>query len=444
MRYFYLVLIAFAFLYTANATNYSTINLKVGTQPLEVFFDSTTMKAHVFCDGSDEHWDGKKDANDENSSWWTIDMTNSLKSEELSAIKVKDFEFGSIGFTFRPIWDLTARKIYITHLGKVETYNIDTYEQIKEETFDIAAAALACDENNIYFSMINYKANGKVLVYNKSKQKVTDTLTAGNMTRQCIVVGNKLYILNEGSNGHYDAQIDVYSTDNFHDHKIVPLLGNIANYLQYNSSNNKIYICMNGENQILYYDINSGTIIDSLKNSKIFPDNFRECKIRDNKAFISSYNGFVYIYDLNTKALLDSLGCSGAVEGLDISKNAIFATNIYKKGSYDYTDSVSIFIDNSLSVVCSHIPAELNIYPNPVQQNANLKIISDDLLSGSISLQIYNAAGRTMYSRNYGYVSSNTFETAINTESISLVSGTYYVEINIGNKKYHSSFVTYN
>lgn len=438
MRYFYFVLIAFALLYTANASNYATINVKVGTQPLEVFYDSTTMKAHIFCDGLDSAWNGKKDYDDENSSWWTIDMANSIKSEALTATKVKDFEFGSIGFTFRPIWDLTARKIYITHLGKVETYNIDTYEQIKDETFDFPAAAVACDENNIYFSMLDYSAPGKVLVYNKMQKKITDTLAAGNMTRQCLVVGNKLYILNEGSWGAYNAQLYIYSTDNFKDHKIV-YLGNTANYLQY--YNNTIYICMNFENKVLFYDINSGIINDSLHNKNIGSGNFRECKIRDNKAFISSYNGFVYIYDLNTKALLDSLDCAGAVEGLDVSKNTIFAADIYKKGSYDYTDSVSVFIDKNLGIAESQIPAELNIYPNPVRSSAVLKVNAENTLNGFTELTVYNTSGNEVYYKNLAYTSSSNIEAEINTESMNLNNGFYYIVLKVGNNIYRTSFI---
>ena len=441
MRYFYLVLIALVLTISANAYDLLKSNVKVGTQPLEIFFDKSKMVAHVFCDGTDSAFNNVKDYYDENPSWWTIDLKNISTDNQFTAVKVKDFNFGSIGFTFRPIWDETARRIYISQLGKTQAYDIDTHQEIPGESYNIGASALAYDDNHIYFSIIDYSAPGKVIVYNRTKKQFTDTLSAGNMTRQCLSLDGKLYVLNEGNFGTYTGQLDVYTIDDFKNHKSV-YLGSTANYLYPNDG--KIYITMNYENKVLYYDTNLGIITDSIYNKDIPPGNFRECKITGYKMYISSYDGNIYLYNVYSNSLLASLESSGAVEGLDLSSNAIFATNIYKKGSYNYSDTVSIFFTEFWGVEDDTTSATIQIYPNPVQQNAHFKIESYDLLSGSASLKIYNASGIMMYSRSFGYISSNSFEAEINTESMGLARGTYYVEVNIGNKKYHSSFVTYN
>lgn len=104
---------------------------------------------------------------------------------------------------------------------------------------------------------------------------------------------------------------------------------------------------------------------------------------------------------------------------------------IWKSESNKGPVSVPTIADNSRSL-------EINIYPNPVKDNATIKINS---LSNSRALvNIYDVQGKNVYSNSVNTTIGNNL---LNVNVSSLTKGTYFVNVNIDGQKVSSKMLVY-
>lgn len=82
---------------------------------------------------------------------------------------------------------------------------------------------------------------------------------------------------------------------------------------------------------------------------------------------------------------------------------------------------------------------QLNVYPNPVRDNAQVNIKLDD--NASVSYVIYDLAGHVIAENNLGSYVKGTHTLNINTNELS--SGTYIIRINAGDKAETGKFLVY-
>ena len=82
---------------------------------------------------------------------------------------------------------------------------------------------------------------------------------------------------------------------------------------------------------------------------------------------------------------------------------------------------------------------QLNIYPNPVRESANINITLNE--TANISYQIYDLSGRVVISSELGAYGQGSHTLTINAAE--LTSGTYIIRVNAGSKTETAKFLVY-
>ncbi|MGA2296769.1 MAG: hypothetical protein ABSG15_04385, partial [FCB group bacterium] len=176
---------------------------------MEVYYDNNKLLLHVFCGGYDANFNGTKDSGDENPSWWTIPIYSD------TATMVHEFEFGTIGFPFRPaiLWGngQSENKIYISHLGRIRCFSMDSFKLIDDTVANDSAWALSCDNDYLYISM-RTNDSGFVIRFDYKNKKPVDTIPAFKNVGQTLpyVTSTNIHglaILDEGTFGQNDSKL---------------------------------------------------------------------------------------------------------------------------------------------------------------------------------------------------------------------------------------------
>lgn len=331
MKHLYALMIAFILFFSCSDDNstqpqklkkfFLNAEIEVGSQPAEIFYDENTGIYHIFCLGKDINYNGVKDENDENPSWWVLNQSNLS-----SPVKKIDFDFGNMGFPFRPFVDFTNKKLYISQNNFLKIYDLNTSDLINQFEIPYNATAISVEGNYLYLSIVkSFDQVGELESYDLNTFKKTGSVTCGYSVGQSIIytLNNNKYIavISQG-NGAENSILDIFLINNgsFTQIKRFENLGNFANHIAI--YNDELYLTINGSHKIYVIDLKDHTvknIINTLTNGYNGP---REIALLDEKyLFTTTYDKKILIFDKNNGSLLDSYLINNKTEGLAFGAN---------------------------------------------------------------------------------------------------------------------------
>ncbi|MFH1049492.1 MAG: hypothetical protein V1779_01020 [bacterium] len=320
-------------------------NIEVGSQPAKIYYDNTTGLFHVFCLGKDVDYDGFKDADDENPSWWVINK-NDLSNPQMKM----EFDFGFMGFPFRPHFDLKDRTLFISQSGKTKMYDIDNFSLISDDIGDYYASAISRKGDTLFISTNpEFGTSGKVIIYNYIAKQEVGSITGGLSVQQTLYYelnGKKmLAILSEGL-GNQDAMLlftELKSTGA----EIVKTFEGIGNWGNYITMiGGKLYLILNLSHKIMEFNLNNFTITKTFSTETSGYNGPREAVIVNtyDELYVTTYNGDVRVFNTKTGALKKTYQVDSKAEGMYLLSDEMFLVCNITQGVSTANNLVSVFL----------------------------------------------------------------------------------------------------
>ncbi len=319
--------------------------IEVGSQPAEIYYDKSSGIYHIFCLGKDVNYNGVKDAEDENPSWWIVYKTNL----DL-AIKRIEFDFGNMGFPFRPFIDFDNDRLYISQNNSLKIYDLNTSELITQIDLSYNANSISVDGNILYLSITkSFDSPGAVESYDLNTFEKISSTTCGFYVSQNLIFSkdnNKYLAVISQGNGSNNSILDIFKINNGNFAKIKSFdsLGNFANHIFLNDD--ELFVTMNGSHKIYVIDLDAFTIKNTINTTTDGYNGPREVAIlNDQYLFTTTYNKEVIVFNKNTGMKLDSYSVNGKTEGLafgDDSKQLLVAE--INDENYSPINKVAVFI----------------------------------------------------------------------------------------------------
>ncbi len=323
-----------------------SMNVEVGSQPAKIYFDNTTGLFHVFCLGKDVDFDGIKDAEDENPSWWVIN-----KNELNNPQKKMEFDFDYMGFPFRPCFDAKDRKLYISQSGRLKEYDIDNFSLISDNSVDNLTSAISKAGDTLFLS-VKHESNvyGRLNFYNIRTRKIDESLDVGlNLQQtQYFELNEKKYIafICEGM-GNRDAAISFAELSEARVKMVKSFweIGNIANYMTIIGG--RLFLIFNGSHEIWEINLNDFSVVKTFSTATSGFNGPREAVILNSydELYVTTYNGDVRVFDTNTGALKKTYSVDSKAEGLCFYKDEMFLVCNISNSDYTANNKVSIFLE---------------------------------------------------------------------------------------------------
>lgn len=318
-------------------------NVEVGSQPAEIFYDEETHLFNIFCLGVDLNYNNIKDAGDENPSWWVIDKNNITK-----ATKVMDFDFGTIGFPFRPFIDYNNRYILLSQNEKIKKYNLDDYSLMSDNIADFKASAIYKNNDILFLSIsTGYTTPGYLIAYDTKTRTVLDSIEAGINVQQILNYQkngkSQMVILSEGM-GNNDAllQFVEFINGKFNLIKKIDSIGNFANKMTI--SKNLLAVTLNGSNKILLINLDNFSKISDFDTQTTGYDGPREAVFDGfGNIYVTTYSGDIRKFDYTNGELIEILSVDSKAEGVSIIPNELMLVCNISKPDYSVNNLVSVF-----------------------------------------------------------------------------------------------------
>ncbi|ROL57530.1 hypothetical protein D9V86_12240 [Bacteroidetes/Chlorobi group bacterium ChocPot_Mid] len=330
---------------TTEPTEYEFFkNVEVGSQPAKIFYDEAKGLFHIICLGKDVDFDGIKDTDDENPSWWIINK-NDLSNPQ----KMLEFDFGYMGFPFRPCFDWNERSFFISQSGEIKQYNIDNFNLVSTGIGNYYASAISKDGDTLYLSINQENGKpGRVIIYNyKNKQEIS-SITAGLNVQQVLnyqLNGKKmLAVMSEGL-GNQDAMLQFVELK-ITGAEVVKKFENIGKYANFMTmAGGKLFLILNGSHEIWEYNLNDYSITKTFSSGTSGFNGPREAVIQNSyeELYVTTYNGDVRVFDTKTGALKKTYPVDSKAEGMYLLKDEVFLVCNISNADYSANNKVSIF-----------------------------------------------------------------------------------------------------
>lgn len=318
-------------------------NIEVGKQPAEIYFDEQKNLFHIFCLGADLNFNGEKDAGDENPSWWIFN-----KNDLTKATKVLDFDFGYMGFPFRPYFDIDNRQLIFSQNGKLKEYSIDDYSLISDNLSDYFASSVWKDGDILFLSIsTGYTTPGYIIAYNTKTKVVIDSIGSGINVQQILgytINGEKNFVVISEGTGSNDAllQFLTFNNNKFNLVKSFENIGNNANKMTI--LNNILALTLNGSNTVLIIDLNNLNIVNDIDIQTTGLSGPREVAFDGfGNIFVSTYNNDVRQFNYTTGEFIKTFEVDSKAEGISIIPNELMLICNISKSDYSANNIISIF-----------------------------------------------------------------------------------------------------
>lgn len=434
-------------------------DIKVGNEPVAVFYDSNSSLFHIFCKGTDKDFenDFEPDSGDVLPSWWILKLDNNSEVKEI--IKVKDFEFNSIPFPFRPAFVAKERAIYINHFDGITKYNLDTYEQIGEKIEIFGVNALDYLSGHLLISQTNYGASiDTILVYSIAQNKVINKYPVGlnlaqakmfqpsNPDYKGIVAistgnfGSDSSMLHTATFGHFEQPI-------FNDR----IVGNTANYIDIVDnkfaiipvmiSNKLMLFSLNDDGYFTSIDLGDEPTWDGPSFSKFVKINSNENNTETEYLIITTtYSGNLEIYQFSNKEFpegsnerslehLKTINLQNKGEALDfspISENGTIQLIVANSLKADYSPNNTVSLINLEDIINS---------VNNDNEALNFVLTNDEIrFTGKMEFK----SVFSIFDTNGNLV--RTTENSNSISTLNLPSGFYFAKFYNGSKSYLHKF----
>lgn len=453
---------AFTIIFLANATYANQFkyvrDVEVGNEPVGVFYDSQNDQFHIFCKGTDKNFNSifEPDSGDVVPTWWTLKTESSGEIKELK--KVKEFEFNSIPFPFRPAYAPTDRIIFINHYDGIAVYNLDNYQQIGEKLDFLGVNGLDYRSGHLLISKTTFGLTvDTLIIYSIAQNKVMNKYPVGkNLLYAKMFQPNNpdfkgIAAISVGSFGSDSSALHIARFSHFQQPEFADtLIGNTANYLDI-IDNKFLVVPVMLSNKFILTDLNNDSYFSTItlgeEPSWDGPSFSKLCRIKSNEnltkseylIFTTTYSGNLEIHRFSNNELpegeyersiefLNTIELKNKGEALDfstISENGIIQVVVANSLKQDYSSNNTVSLINIEGITS---------VTNETQDSFFL--LSDNQLK--FSGNIYTNSNFCIFDIN-----GNTVRTVDNINSIStlnLTSGTYIAKYFDGFRSYLYKF----
>lgn len=434
--FFFLFFISVTFLKADFWNNYIG-SYSVGKQPVAFIHDEKNQKINIFCLGYDANFNGTKDDGDESPSWWQAKLLeqNDPTGKILEDPRlIKEFEFGSFQFPFRPGYNYP--NLYLSSLNEIQIFDITNGEKNITNLPKISASALTFDNDLLLIShRPSFTDPGFVYVFDLNKNQFIDTLNAGvNVQKTAFYGQNKIIVLNEGDFGAANSSIQIFkSNGNKYELEKNIITGDVSNHFEI--FDNILITTNNNSHDLTLIDLNQNEIIKKIKLPTQGFNGPRESiySSKLNQIITSTYNGVVYIHNLNGD-LIDSIETEANPEGILLIDRPIpllFVANEFMKDTYEPNSSFQVFSSKTLSKFES---SEVKPFLCFNSTSNLIEIRNIDFQNENLAFQIYNSLGELIHKEQV----LNSEKFSIDLNKFNSANGCYFIVIQ--NNHIHYSF----
>lgn len=432
--------VSFSFL-KAEFWKYNLGSFDVGKQPVGFIYDDINKTINIFCMGYDQNFDGSKDDGDFSPSWWQASLYDPNNPEGKiieNPYFVREFEFGSFQFPFRPGYSYPI--IYYSSNNKIETYNIGNNEKFTNNLPEISSSALTANKNYLLISHSpSFTDPGFVYIFDLTKNQFVDTLKAGvNVQRAFFYGDNKIIVLNEGNYGANNSNIQIFKKSNDkYESEITITTGDATNHT---SIIDDILIATNnGSHDLTIIDLTKNEILKKIKLPTEGFNGPRETIYSPtlNQIITSTYNGKIYVHNFEGD-LLETIETEGNPEGLLLIESPVpllFVANEFIKESYEPNSSFQILSNMVLSKdEISNTKPEfiINSFTNAIEIN------NTDFHNKNLSIMIFNSLGKLIHKEQKLHRGNKI---SMDLSPMNLANGSYFLIIQDAFKTYSFPFI---
>jgi DNA-binding beta-propeller fold protein YncE len=434
------LLILFGNFYAISSPDWKfNAQVTVGKQPVLVFNPSDMQQIfYVFCAGMDAQWDGVPEEGDEPPSLWSIEPSYDGENVTYNTKKITEFDFWTFFAPFRPC--IHNDCLYFVQSGQVVCFNYISKEFVDIGLIPTTASAISVSGKFIYLSerYLPDIGNG-VVVYNTSTKEFTDTIAAHDFVQQTLPYGdNRLAVLSEGVFGANQAKLQLFEFDGNDYIELKTFdVGDCGNHLFLSDFYYTLYVTSNGSRELYAVNLYDNSIekVTSFKMDSWSGPRESVRHAGDNYIITSAYNGYVYIIDAQSGAIVDSLDAMGKAESIDYS----IEDNMFKESieyfviatpylpNYDINSTVTVYVSANSTEVDEETNHgnEIVVYPNPISDYFNVVSESESTIIEKIS--IISLSGELLYSKEMAGNPINS--TMISSKALGLASGYYMLHI---------------
>lgn len=397
--------------------------IEVGQQPVEIFPIGNVV--HVFHSQIDANFDGIQDEGDIPASWWTLNPTTH------QVLAKKEFEWGGIGFPFRPYVDADAKMMYLSHLGRIRGFSLETQEVVEDTVALYAARGVAVDGNIVYASLApNYTDPGFLMRYDKTTKQETQS-TVGVNPQQIVRFATSdnqegVLVLCEGGFGAGSTPSTLHKQ--FADGTMAGdalELGGTGNHILVQG--NYAFVTMNGSNEIKVVDIANWEITNSIAIAAGAGNGPREAAVLGGDIFVSTYEGDVRRYSVTTGLLQATFKTTGKPEGIAIVGNSLWIANAYEAGSFSASNIIDVWDFSVTSVAEAHNNG-VALFPSVVLDQAEV-VVPATLFFGDAHGTVVSADGRKIAGVSFLPSGNGEQRTQLSVSRLGLASGRYFLHI---------------
>lgn len=433
-------------------------DVEVGNEPVGVFYDSQNNQFHIFCKGTDKNFNSKfePDSGDVVPTWWTLKTENSGEIKEIT--KVKEFEFNSIPFPFRPAYAPAERSIFINHYDGIAVYNLDNYQQIGTKLEFLGVNGLDYRSGHLLISKTTFGLTvDTILVYSIAQNKVMNKYPVGKnlMYAKMFQPNNPdfkgIAAISMGNFGSDSSNLHIARFSHFQQAEFADtLIGNTANYMDI-IDNKFLVVPVMLSNKFILTDLNNDSYFSTItlgeEASWDGPSFSKLCRIKSNEnlteseylIFTTTYSGNLEIYRFSNNEFpkggyersiefLNTIELKNKGEALDfstISEKGIIQVVVANslKPNYSANNTVSLINIEGITSAKNETKDSFFIF-----SDTQLKFVGSMYTNSNIS--IFDINGNTVRTVN----NINTISTS------NLSSGTYIAKYFDGSRSYLYKF----
>jgi len=428
-------------------------DLRLGSQPLLVYFDEANFTLHFFCNGIDVNFNGIFDeGEDEPASWYAYEMLNAADDDDFKLVHEFDRFFK---FPFRPTIIGTSGagngRILLPFsntvdeewseiaTGYIASYDLVTYDVLNENLYigNVNGVGHAGSDHYLLARNPNFGENGIVDVYSASARRVLQSLEGGiNVmdSRSTMTSDGKLRIatISNGAYGEDQSVIHVGEVVHMQDFEKTEIqIGKQANHLVL--AGDRAFVTCGKSHDV--YIINLITEeVESIVNVGTTGDfdGPRECVVIDESTIaVTTYSNDVRLIDVVQNSVLSIGETGGKAESAFLfnfpGEAPHLIVTVPLNPDYSPNNLIKAFEIGVSSVRSDNLSLKANIYPNPVVDKFSFELNEELVMDNNSMYSIFDVSGKVVASGN---LTTNT----VNVSDLNLLNGQYFFMFTVGNK----------
>lgn len=319
----------------------------ITTQPVVASVRPHGDVMHVFTQTLDVDYDMQADSGDHAAQWLVIDKaTHTVTSSTF-------LPWGSVTASRIAIDDLTGI-VYVGINDTVWAYSPATQQRLPDPVFTGLCTALTYDAPTgtlIISQRPSFDGPGTVVLLNlvTSTQK---SIEAGINPQQSLVYRSlggtpTVVTLCDGAFGQKNGGLTFIGADG--GTMFLPL-GDTPNHMAIDTTNNLLYVVMNGDHAVKVINLASKEITATWTTGTSGYDGPREVAMDDKWLYVTTYSGTLLCMDRTTGTVAHTITLPAKADPIACVDGNVWVGLSYKTGTYEGTGNVLIYATGTLDV----------------------------------------------------------------------------------------------